>query len=298
MSISTEMVASQYRGLDTWGTSEMLTALWEGQLHAVAAVQSALPALSAAVESAAQRLRGSQGRLIYVGAGSSGVISLLDSLELGSTFDWPEEQLAAVLASGADLTHGLSDGVEDDGVAAVEQIEALSVGEHDVVVGVSASGGVPFTVQALKKACELGALTIGFTNSGGSALQAFAQHLVLVETGAEVIAGSTRLGAGTSQKVLFNLFSTGVMTQLGAVHDNLMVNVRPANAKLRQRCVDMVAHIAEVSQTEAAEALATQGTVKKAVLALAGVPDEQIEARLNAANGVLRTSLQTKDNQE
>lgn len=298
MSISTEMVASQYRGLDTWETSEMLSALWDGQMRAVAAVRPVVPALSTAVEAAVQRLRTSQGRLIYVGAGSSGVISLLDGLELGTTFDWPEDRLAAVLASGTDLTHGLSDGVEDDGVAAAEQIEALSVGEHDVVVGVSASGGVPFTVHALKKACELGALTIGFVNRSGSALEAVAQHLVLADTGAEVIAGSTRLGAGTSQKVLFNLFSTGLMTQLGAVHDNLMVNVRPANAKLRQRCVDMVAHIAEVSQSDAAEALAAQGTVKKAVLALAGVPDEQIEARLDAANGVLRTSLQTKDNQE
>ncbi len=298
MSVNTETAASQYRNLDTLKTSEILSALWEGQMRAVEAVRPALDALEPAVEAAVDRLSGSCGRLIYVGAGSSGVISLLDSLELGPTFDWPENRLAIVIPSGTDLTGGLADDLEDSGAGSAGQIEALGITSQDVVVGVSASGGVVFTVEAVRKARELGALTIGFTNNADTRLGAVAHHSVVAETGAEVIAGATRLAAGTSQKALFNLFSTTVMTRLGGIYDNLMVNVRPKNAKLRNRCVAMVMQISHVSEQEATEAVHKFGTVKRAVLGLAGVPEKQIDSRLKEANGVLRKSLQTEDNQE
>ena len=294
MSKNTEAISSKYRGLDTWETSEILSALWDGQMRATASVLPALPSLSRSIEAATHHLQATKGRLIYVGAGSSGVISLLDSLELGSTFNWPEDRMVVVLPGGTDLTNGLSDAVEDSGDVAVDRINALNVCEADVVIGVSASGAVEFTLQALKRARSLGALTVGFANNSHSDMEAVAQYVVVAETGAEVIAGSTRMGAGTAQKILFNLFSTTLMTQLGAVHDNLMVNVRPANKKLQNRCVTMTAQIAEVSEQLAAEALAELGSVKRAVLGLAGVPAEQIDGRLHTAKGVLRHALQSK----
>ncbi|MDD7911751.1 N-acetylmuramic acid 6-phosphate etherase [Pseudovibrio exalbescens] len=295
MSDSTEKAAERFRGLDTWNTTEILSALWDGQMRAISAVLPALEKMAPAVDEAAVRLGSSSGRLIYVGAGSSGVISLLDSLELGSTFDWSDERAVVILPSGLDLSNGMADSVEDEGDVGAARIDDLDVTADDVVVGVSASGRSAFTVQALKRAGERGALTIGFANNTGSPLEAVAHHMIVALTGAEVVAGSTRLGAGTSQKVLFNLFSTTLMTRLGGIHDNLMVNVRPSNAKLRKRCAAMVAQIANTSEEEAADAIARFGSVKRAVLGLAGVAEDAIEARLQAAGGVLRRSLEAED---
>lgn len=217
---------------------------------------ASLPSLSRSIQAATHHLHANAGRLIYVGAGSSGVISLLDSLELGSTFDWPEERMVVVLPGGTDLTNGLSDAVEDSGDVAVDRINALRVCEADVVVGVSASGAVEFTLQALKRARDLGALTVGFANNSQSDMEAIAQYTVVAETGPK---SSPVLPNGcwnSTKKILFNLFSTTLMTQLGAVHDNLMINVRPSNKKLQNRCVTMTAQIAEVSDELARNALA------------------------------------------
>lgn len=295
MAGSTEEAAERFRGLDTWKTTEVLSALWSGQLQAVASCLSSLAPLAEAVDAAAARLADGEGRLVYVGAGSSGVIAVLDAVDLGTTFDWPDGRLRMVLPGGLDLSQGLADSAEDDGAAGSARMNDMAIGPHDVVVAVSASGRSAFTVGALARAGELGALTVGFTNMAGSPLALAARYAVAVETGAEVIAGSTRLGAGTSQKVLFNLFSTALMTRLGAVFDNLMVNVRPANIKLRQRCAAMVARIAGVDAPAAAEALQRYGSVKRAVLGLSGVADGDIDARLAAAGGVLRRAMNAKD---
>jgi N-acetylmuramic acid 6-phosphate etherase len=295
MAGSTEDAAERFRGLDTWKTVEVLSALWNGQLQAVAACLTALGPLGKAVDEAAERLAHPSGRLVYVGAGSSGVIAVLDAIDLGTTFDWPNERLCMVLPGGLDLSQGLADSAEDDGPGGSARMDTLSIGPRDVVVAVSASGRSAFTVGALARSAERGALSIAFTNMAGSPLAMAARHAVAVETGAEVIAGSTRLGAGTSQKVLFNLFSTALMTRLGAVHDNLMVNVRPENIKLRHRCAAMVARIASVDTATAEEALSRHGTVKRAVLGLAGVAEAGIGSRLDAAGGVLRRALTAKE---
>lgn len=295
MSDGTEKAAERYRGLDTWETTEILNSLWGGQMRAVAACLPALGDMGAAVDAAVARLGGSEGRLIYVGAGSSGVISLLDALELGSTFDWPDDRVRVILPSGLDLSNGMADSVEDEGTVGADRVADLDVGDEDVIVGVSASGRSAFTIEALRAAGANGALTIGFANNTGSPLEEAAQHMIVALTGAEVVAGSTRLAAGTSQKVMFNLFSTTLMTRLGGIHDNLMVNVRPENAKLRKRCAAMVAQIAQVSDADATDALGRYGTVKRAVLGLSGVADNEIDARLEAAGGVLRRSLNSGD---
>lgn len=294
MPAGTESSAVRFRGLDAWDTPEILSALWNGQMQAVAACLPALACLSAAVDAAASRLT-SGGRLIYVGTGSSGVISVLDAMELGTTFDWPETRLLVVLPAGLDLSKDQAGAAEDDAGAGASRMDSHGIGTADVVVGVSASGRSAFTVGALKRAGGLGALTIAFANNVGTPLGAAARFAVVVETGAEVIAGSTRLGAGTSQKVLFNLFSTALMARFGGVYDNLMINVRAENVKLRYRCAAMVAQIAGVEPDCATEALARFGTVKRAVLGLKGIPEEEIDARLDAASGILRKALTDKD---
>ncbi|MGF7209855.1 N-acetylmuramic acid 6-phosphate etherase [Skermanella aerolata] len=292
MPAATEAASERFQGLDQWKTTGILEALWAGQSRAVAACLPALPAIERAVEDAAARL-GSSGRLIYVGAGSSGLIAALDALELASTFDWPDERLAIVLAGGLDFSRGLDSGTEDDPEAARTRMRGLDCTAADVVIGVSASGTSRFTVAALEEARQAGAGTMAVACNAGSALLAAALHPVLIETGAEVIGGSTRLGAGTAQKLVLNLFSTALMVRLGAVFDNLMVNVRPENEKLRQRCVAMVARIAGCGPETAADAIARTGSVKLAVLALAGVDGERAGAALGNAGGNLRKALGT-----
>ncbi|AWK89493.1 N-acetylmuramic acid 6-phosphate etherase [Azospirillum thermophilum] len=292
MAGSTEDAARRFRGLDGWPATDLLTALWEGQTRALAACLPALPALAAAVEAAADRLSRRTGRLVYVGAGSSGMVAALDGLDLGPTFDWPAERLVLLIAGGLDLSRGLAGAAEDDEGAGRADLETAGAGPDDVVVGVSASGNSAYTVGAVRAARQRGALTLGVASSAGSPLVAAAEHPILVPTGPEVIAGSTRLGAGTAQKVVLNLFSTGVMTALGSVYDNLMINVRPENAKLRRRCAAMVARIAGVDGETAAAALERHGDVRRAVLGLAGVAGTEIDRLLDEAGGNLRRALE------
>ena len=197
-----------------------------------------------------------------------------------------------MLAGGLDFSRGLDSGTEDDPEAARVRLRDLNCGPADVVIGLSASGSSRFTVAALEEARSAGAVTVAVACNAGSALLAAALHPVLVETGAEVISGSTRLGAGTAQKLILNLFSTALMVRLGAVFDNLMVNVRPENEKLRQRCAAMVSLIAGCGPETAADALARTGSVKLAVLTLAGAEDDEARAALDYSGGNLRKALE------
>ncbi|NTX55009.1 N-acetylmuramic acid 6-phosphate etherase, partial [Myxococcus sp. CA039A] len=235
---------------------------------------------------------------VYAGAGSSGVLAALDAVELGPTFDWPASRVAVVMAGGLDLSHGLDAVAEDDEGAGRERALRARLGPEDVVLGVSASGHSAFTVGVLDVARGRDALTVALACRAKSPLARVAAHEVVVASGAEVIAGSTRLGAGTAQKVMLNLFSTSVMAGLGRVFDNLMVDVRPENAKLRQRCVAMVARLAQVDELRAAEALTAHGTVKRAVLGLAGLDVARADAALERAGGNLRLALSALSSEE
>ncbi|QSQ12765.1 N-acetylmuramic acid 6-phosphate etherase [Myxococcus landrumensis] len=298
MAEETEHMARRFQGLDTWSTTEMLEALWGGQSRAVAACLPALPSLSPAVDASVERLSRGEGRLVYAGAGSSGVLAALDALELGPTFDWPTSRLAVLMAGGLDLTRGFDGGAEDDEEAGREKARAAELGPEDVVLGVSASGHSAFTVGVLDVARSRDALTVALVCRARSALAKVAAYEVVVATGAEVIAGSTRLGAGTAQKVMLNLFSTSVMAGLGHVFDNLMVDVRPENAKLRQRCVAMVSRLAKVDEARAAAALTIHGSVKRAVLGLAGLDEARTDAVLTRAGGNLRRALAALTSEE
>jgi N-acetylmuramic acid 6-phosphate etherase len=291
-SVATEAISPRYRDLDAWPTSVALQALWEGQMDAVAAVRTALPEIAAALAAAVPRLaRG--GRLVYCGAGTSGRVGVQDGAELPPTFDWPEGKLLLLMAGGdAAFTRSIEN-AEDDRAAATAAIAKHRIGGDDVVLGIAASGGTPFTVAAITAARTAGALTIGIANSPGSALCAASDCPILVETGPEALAGSTRMKAGTAQKVVLNLFSTMAMVQLGRVHQGLMVDMLARNAKLRDRAVRMLRHLTGRDDAAIRDALAiADGRVKTAVLVLRGLDRAGAETLLAECGGRLRLALE------
>jgi N-acetylmuramic acid 6-phosphate etherase len=292
MEEDTEGVALRFKGLDTWEVPELLEALWSGQSRSVAACLAALPALAIAVDAATRRLSAEDGRLVYAGAGASGLIAALDALELEATFDWPRSRTAILLAGGLDLGHGLGTQAEDDAGSGNAGARDLRFTPADVVLGVSASGASAFTVGVMQEAQRASALTVGFVGLADSALGRAVEHLVVAATGPEVIAGSTRLGAGTAQKALTSMFSTAVMVRLGFVFDNFMVNLRSENAKGERRRVRIVASIAGVDERAASQALARHGDIKHAVLGLAGLSQAEAELALHHAGGNMRLALE------
>ena len=289
--MATEDVDPRFADLDAWTLSSAMEAMWEGQLAAVAAVGHAIPAITAATNAAVQAL-GHRGRLIYVGAGTSARVAVQDGAELTPTFAWPQERLRFIVAGGESAFATSVEGAEDDVADAVKQIEAAELSAHDVVIAVAASGTTPFSVAALQRAGEAGAVTIGIANNSGTALLASAKYPVLIETGRELIAGSTRMKAGTAQKVVLNLISTGIMLRLGRVYRGMMVNMPPTNAKLRRRAESMVARIAGCSEAQAADALErTDGDIKIAALVVLGYDKAEAEAILAGHQGNLRRVL-------
>ena len=291
---ATETISARYAELDSWPAGEMLAAMLEAQMAAVAAVRPALPAIEAAVTAAAHRL-GERGRLVYVGAGTSGRIGAQDGAELPPTFDWPQERLLLLMAGGDIAFTRSVENAEDDVAAAEAAIAAHAVGADDVVIGLAASGSTPFTTAAIVAARARGALTIGMSNSAGGKLLEAAEHAVLVETGAEAIAGSTRMKAGTAQKVVLNLLSSTVMVLLGRVHRGLMVDMQAKNAKLRLRAVRMVRALTHAPEDAASAALAESGGwVKLAVLVVHGMSATEGRAALARNGGRLRLALQEK----
>jgi N-acetylmuramic acid 6-phosphate etherase len=288
---ATESVDPRFRDIDAWPGEQALLGLWESQLAAVAAVRPALPAIAAAAAAAVARLRRG-GRLVYAGAGTSGRIAAQDGAELPPTFDWPRERLVLLMAGGAAALTGAIENAEDDSAAAAAAIAAHHVGAEDVVLGVAASGATPFTRACLAEAATRGALCVAVANSPGSPLLALADHPILVETGGEPIAGSTRLKAGTAQKVVLNLFSTLVMLQIGRVHEGLMVDMRASNDKLRARAVRMLRHLTGTDEAAARAALAEAGGhVKLAVLLVRGLDVPAARALLARTGDSLRAAL-------
>ena len=288
----TEDVSPRFADLDTWPAPDLVAGLIEGQMAAVAAVRAASAALSVAVEAAADRLSGSTGRLVYAGAGTSGRLAVQDGAELLPTYGWPVERLAYLMAGGeAALIHAV-EGAEDDRDAAAEAVRVHGVGAADVVVCVAASGGTPFTVAVADAARTAGALTIGLANNADARLLAAVAHPILLPTGAEVVAGSTRLAAGTAQKAALNTFSTALMVRLKRIYSNLMVDLASSNIKLEGRRIAMLRRIVEVDDDAAASALqAAGGHVKLAALIARGLDRKTARGLLDRHGGDLRSAL-------
>src|SRR6201995_785056 len=289
--MSTEEVDPRFADLDAWPLTSAMEAMWEGQLAAVAAIGHALPAITAATEAAKTAL-GHRGRIVYVGAGTSGRVAVQDGAELTPTFAWPSERLHFIVAGGDSAFVTSIEGAEDDVEDAIAQIDAAQLTPHDVVIAVAASGTTPFTVAALQKADAFGAVTIGVANNPGTALLTSAKFPILIETGRELIAGSTRMKAGTAQKVVLNLISSGIMLRLGRVYCGMMVNMPPTNAKLKRRAEAMVAHLAHCDPSRAANSLEQAGgDIKTAVLLVLGIDKAGAEAVLKACDGNCRRGV-------
>ncbi|MEH3116320.1 MAG: N-acetylmuramic acid 6-phosphate etherase [Methylorubrum populi] len=287
----TEDASARYVDLDAWGGPDILQALWEGQLAAVAAVGPSLPAIDAAARAAEPGLR-EGGRLVYAGAGTSARIGVQDGAELPPTFDWPEERLGFAIAGGEGALLRAVEDAEDSGADGAAWIARADIGCRDVVVGLAASGTTPFTVQALKAARDRGAVTVGVSNNPEAPILREAAHGILAATGAEVLAGSTRLKAGTAQKVILNLFSTLLMIRLGRVYRGRMVAMRATNRKLRARGVAMVGELAACDAETAEAALArADGDIKRAVLIAGGTSPARADDLLLRHDGSLRRAL-------
>ncbi len=270
-------------------TSELVDLINRQDMSVPSAVRLAAPAIERAVDSIVERLA-QGGRLIYVGAGSSGRLAELDAFECAATFGAQEGEIVAVVAAGLDANPMEAAAAEDDDEAGAADVLSLTLSEADVVVGVSASGQTRYVSGALSAASRAGALTVALVCVAGSEHAALADQAIEISVGPELISGSTRLKAGTAQKLVLNTISTVAMIRLGRTYGNLMVGVAPANAKLRARLKTVVAAATGAPDDRVDEALeAAGGDGKVAVVSLlAGIDTETAAARLRDANGNVR----------
>ena len=290
--LATEGVRPGLEDLDTRTAGEVALLVLAAERAAVAAMDRAGPSLAAAADAVAARMMVG-GRLFTLGAGTPGRLAVLDAAELGPTFSAPPGLVVPILAGGMAAMVEAAEGAEDDAEAAGRALAAHGLGAGDAVVGITASGRTPFVLGGLQYARCVGALTVGVVNVAGSALAGVAEMLVEVLTGAELIAGSTRMTAGTAQKVALNALSTACMVALGKTYGARMVDVRATNDKLRRRAVRTLCEVAGVSEAEAMAALAASGGgVKVAlVMVLAGVNADVATARLAACGGRVRGAV-------
>lgn len=279
--------------LDLRATTELVELMCAEDATVPHAVASASAAIAELVDSVAAKLAGG-GRLVYVGAGTSGRLAALDAVECQTTFSAPPGQVVALVAGSAGATAAEQEAAEDDAAAGAREIDELHVSARDAVVGISASGRSPYVRSALERARARGAVTGCVVCVERSQLAAAADHVVCVPVGPEVLAGSTRLKAGTAQKLVLNMISTISMIRLGKTYGNLMVDVDATNEKLRARVRSIVAHATGEPPERAAEALAAAGGDAKVAIVslLAGVDAADASARLGRAGGIVRRALE------
>jgi len=266
--LATESVAGQALALEQLDSAGLIRAFAADQQQAVQSVLDAASQLEAVLDALVVRIRAG-GRLVYVGAGTSGRLGLLDSVELNPTFSWPLERSVALLAGGFTALVQAVENAEDQPQAGADAVLDAGVGALDCVLAIAASGRTPFCIGALQQARQAGALCIALVNNPDSALGRAADHVIELLTGPEVLSGSTRLKAGTAQKIALNTLSSSLMVKLGKVYGNLMVDVRVTNEKLRVRACRLVMQLAGVPEAQALQALAQcDYQVKTAVVML------------------------------
>src|SRR5262245_46601552 len=289
--MDTERSCPRFSGIDTWEPRETLDAMIEAQLAAVAAVRAARGAIADAAAAMEDRL-GEKGRLIYAGAGTSGRLAVQDGAELMPTFNWPPERLLLLIAGGREALLQAVEGAEDEMARAAELVERHGLGTSDVLIAVAASGTTPFTLACLREARRRRALTIGIANNRGTPILNEADHPIFLDTGAEPIAGSTRMNAGTAQRIALNLLSSLLMIRLGRVYRGLMVDVQASNAKLARRREGIVRGLTGRSREDVRPALAIAGgNVKLAGLLLDGCGLEEARKALLRAGGRLGAAM-------
>lgn len=290
--LATEQIDERYRDLDRLSTVDALRALNEAEATVPRAVAAVLPQIAAVVDATAERLA-KGGRLLYFGAGTSGRLGAVDAAECPPTFHTDPQQVQGIIAGGLDAMFVAVEGAEDSAELGADAVADLAVGENDVVVGIAASGRTPFVLGAVAAAQRVGALTVGLSCNTGSLLGAAVDLPIEVAVGAEVLAGSTRLKAGSATKQVLNMVSTGTMIRLGKTYGNLMVDLSVTNVKLRDRAERLVMTITGAGADEAASALTASGLrVPVASVMIARKVDRgEAERLLETAGGRLSVVL-------
>lgn len=280
--------------IDEKTSLEIVTLINEEDQQVPLAITNELPIIAQLVDRIVEGLE-NNGRLIYVGAGTSGRLGVLDASECPPTYGTPFEQVVGIIAGGDTALRFPLEGAEDDAAQAKEDIRELELNAHDVLVGIAASGRTPYTISAMNQAKQDGATVGCIVNTHHSEMEKIADFPIVVQSGPEVITGSTRMKAGTSQKLVLNMLSTAAMVRLGKVYGNLMVDVQPSNEKLTQRAKDIIAEAANVSIKEAEKALEEYGSTKAAILSLVtGLQGEAVHRLLNQYNGHLKKAIQSQ----
>jgi len=287
----TESISEKYAGLDSWPLEKSIKALIDSNQNAVRAVDKARDSITQAAKGIEKQLA-KGGRLVYLGAGTSGRLAVQDAVELAPTFGF--DDYLVLMAGGDKATDKAQEDAEDDAETAIKRIENAEISSVDAVIGVAASGNTPYTVAGIKRARELGAFTVGIANNPNTKLLTEAEVGIFLDTGPEVLAGSTRLAAGTSQKITLNALSTSVLVRLGGAYDNLMVGMRAKNAKLHKRAIGMVQKATGCNSDDARARLEqSQFNIREAIIMQKSkLSYQEASQLLNKNNNSVRKTLE------
>ncbi len=270
----TEMINKNTENIDKMSAEEIVNVMQSENYNAVRAIENAKTDIAKAIDAAANSIsRG--GRLFYVGAGTSGRLGVLDAAECPPTFGVSQNTVIGIIAGGEKCLTRAAENEEDNRESGRADLEIYNLTPNDTVVGISASGGAEYVAGALEYANSAGAVTVSIANNFDTKIEKNAQINIVADTGAEVIAGSTRLKAGSAQKMILNMISTGAMVRTGKVYKNLMVNLKPSNEKLAHRTVNIVSAVLKCSETEAKNALEKSGWDIKAAIGAAGTEEKE-----------------------
>lgn len=287
----TEMNNPATREIDRQATAGILKLINDEDRRVPDAVAAEIPSIARAVDAIYERLWNG-GRLIYVGAGTSGRLGVVDASEMPPTYSTPPDRVIGVIAGGERALFQSVEGVEDDAEQGAQDMAQLTLSAQDAVVGIAASGRTPYVIGALREAKARGAVTISLACSAPAPIQAAAEINIAVLTGPEVIEGSTRMKAGTATKLVLNMLSTALMIKLGKTYGNLMVDVQPGNRKLQERARRIVQRATGLAPGEAQQLLDRSGDVKTAIVAhRARLTPDEARARLAQAGGRVREAL-------
>ena len=293
--LRTEQVDEKFALLDVMTVGELLQVMNESDTEVPKAITQVLPTIKIVIDGVIDRmLQG--GRLIYMGAGTSGRLGVLDAAELGPTFSVAPTEVIAFIAGGDVALRQAVEAAEDNSELSVAELKKINLTAQDIVIGIAASGRTPYVISALKYANEIGALSVGLTSNPGSEITKVAQHAIAVDTGPELLAGSTRLKSGTAQKLVLNMISTITMIRLGKTFGNLMVDLQITNEKLMDRAVRIIQNATGADRGTSSTALEDSGhRVKVAILMiLLHVDATEAEARLKMASNHIRQALDKK----
>ncbi|MEW4265934.1 N-acetylmuramic acid 6-phosphate etherase [Priestia megaterium] len=296
--ILTEKRNPQTLNIDELSSLEIVKKINEEDHQVPQAINKVLPVIALLVDEIVSAFK-QGGRLIYIGAGTSGRLGVLDASECVPTFGTPAEQVVGIIAGGDKALRHALEGAEDNKKQAIEDLKAINLSNKDILVGIAASGRTPYTLSALAYANSLGAVTGCVVNSPQSAMEQEANYAIVAESGPEVVTGSTRMKAGTAQKLVLNMLTTASMIQIGKVYSNLMVDVQPTNDKLVQRAKNIIAELTGVSSEEAAESLQTYKTPKAAILALlTSIEGDEVHRLLAKHDGHLKKAIEEAKEQQ